>query len=109
MAESTGVHELKTWPEPFGAIVDGWKTFEFRKADRNYEEGDRVLLREWSPVTETYTGRELGAEVGYVLRAGTFGVPEGYCAFSLIDVEEVGPNTAFGRAALLAGNTKEGA
>ena len=35
--ESTGYHVLKTWPELFGAIVDGWKTFEWRKADRNFE------------------------------------------------------------------------
>lgn len=93
MAETTGFHELKTWPEAFGAIDDGWKTFEWRKADRNFEEGDRVLLREWDPTKETYTGRELSAEVGFVLRAPAFGVPEGYCAFSLIDVEDVGPHT----------------
>lgn len=106
--ESTGYHVLKTWPELFGAIVDGWKTFEWRKADRNFEEGDHVLLREWDPATEKYTGRELGAEVGFVLRAPAFGVPDGYVAFSLIDVDEVGPLTPFGRAAVRAGDTKGG-
>ena len=55
--ESTGYHVLKTWPELFGAIVDGWKTFEWRKADRNFEEGDHVLLREWDPATEKHQAR----------------------------------------------------
>lgn len=95
----TGIHELKTWPEAFGAIFDGWKTFEWRKVDRNFLEGDRVILREWDPTSETYTGRELGAEVGFVLRAPAFGVPAGFCVFSLIDVQEVGERTYYGRAA----------
>lgn len=100
--ESTGYHVLKTWPEPFSAIGNGWKTFEWRTTERNYQEGDRVLLREWDPATEKYTGRELGAEVGFVLRAPAFGVPEGYVVFSLIDVEDVGPFTFYGREALRA-------
>lgn len=87
--ESTGQHELKTWPEPFEAVVAGSKVFEFRKADRNFEEGDIVTLREWDSFTQRYTGRSISAEVGYVLRAPAFGVPKGYVVFSLLYVDDV--------------------
>lgn len=86
-ATATGFHELKTWPEPFEAVWSGDKLFEWRKADRNFVEGDRVRLREWDPKTSDYTGRELTADVGFVLRGPSpFGVPEGFCIFSLLDV-----------------------
>lgn len=82
----TGVHELKTWPDAFEAVASGDKTFEWRRSDRNFEPGDIVTLYEWDPTTEQYTGRSICADVGFVLRAPAFGVPEGYCVFSLIDV-----------------------
>lgn len=28
------IHELKTWPEPFSALMDGRKRFELRKGGR---------------------------------------------------------------------------
>lgn len=86
-ATITGIHELKTRPEPFDAVWSGDKLFEWRKADRNFVEGDRVRLREWDPETSDYTGRELTADVGFVLRGPSpFGVPDGFCIFSLLDV-----------------------
>jgi hypothetical protein len=42
-------HDLKTWPEPFAAVLSGAKRAEVRKADRNYSVGDTLVLREWSP------------------------------------------------------------
>lgn len=42
-------HELKTWPEPFAAMVDGRKAFEIRRDDRNFAVGDALLLREYEP------------------------------------------------------------
>jgi hypothetical protein len=89
----TGLHHLKTWPSAFNAVAAGDKTFEWRKTDRHFEEGDVVTLHEWNPETEQYTGRCVTADVGYVLRAPDFGVPEGYCAFSLIDVGDVSRST----------------
>ena len=61
------VHVLKTWPEYFQPICDGNKTFEKRKNDRDYKEGDRLLLQEWDPATREYTGREVWAVVTYIL------------------------------------------
>lgn len=61
-------HELKTWPEYFDRILDGTKTFELRKADRPFEVGDILYLREWSIDSWDYTGREIRVEVSYLLR-----------------------------------------
>lgn len=84
------VHHLKTWPEPFQAILDGRKTFEYRKDDRGFEKGDLLLLREWVPECDDqcpagrYTGREVRFRVDYMLRGPQFGIPEGYCIISLL-------------------------
>lgn len=54
-------HELKCWPQFYQPTTDGYKTFELRRADRDFEEGDILLLREWDPDSqEGYTGRENG-------------------------------------------------
>ena len=43
------VHELKTWPSYFHDVVTGQKTFEYRKNDRDFQQGDLLLLREFDP------------------------------------------------------------
>jgi hypothetical protein len=75
-------HDLKCWPVPFAAIASGRKTFEWRKDDRNFQEGDAVILREWRPETGSYTGARIECSISYVLR-GAFGVPDGFCIFNL--------------------------
>jgi len=59
--------EKKCWPEFFQAIVDGTKAFEIRLADVKYEPGDILVLREWDPLTEQHTGREIEKEITYVI------------------------------------------
>lgn len=84
-------HELKTLPEFFQAVIDGKKTFEVRKDDRNFKEGDVLRLREWNPlwkndpVTERYTGRYCYVLVNYVLRHFP-GLEPGYCVMSIIQI-----------------------
>jgi hypothetical protein len=82
--EVTGMtHHLKTWPPYFQAVADKRKTFEVRKADRPFSEGDSLYLQEWNPGTEDYTGREIFALISYVLPGGAFGIEEGYCVLGL--------------------------
>lgn len=52
-------HELKTWPLYYEAVANGSKTFELRKNDRKFAVGDLLVLREFNPDTEGYSGREL--------------------------------------------------
>ncbi len=59
-------HVLKTWPEYFQAVLDGRKLFEIREADRPFAAGDTLMLREYRPTFEDYTGREVRVEVIYV-------------------------------------------
>jgi hypothetical protein len=53
------IHDLKSWPEFFGPVLEGRKTFELRKNDRNFMVGDILWLREWEPRTAKYSGREI--------------------------------------------------
>ncbi|SDD27916.1 protein of unknown function [Paenibacillus sp. UNCCL117] len=59
-------HRLKTWPEYFQAVVDGSKTFEIRENDRDYQVGDNLLLLEWDPKVEKYTGDLISRKVTYM-------------------------------------------
>lgn len=77
------IHELKTWPEHFSAVNDGSKAFELRQDDRWFEVGDILHLREWSPDSGDYTGRQCSRRVTYLLRGGQFGLTEGHVAMSL--------------------------
>lgn len=79
-------HELKTWPMYFDAIVDGTKTFELRRADRDFTIGDTLWLREWQPdfKGDYYTGREVEVEVTYVLQdAAHFGLLNGFVCMGI--------------------------
>ena len=58
--------EKKVWPEYYERILSGEKTFEIRLNDFDCESGDILVLREWDPTDETYTGRSLEKEVTYV-------------------------------------------
>lgn len=60
----------KIWPEDFEAVVSGRKKFEFRLADFSVQEGDTLVLEEWNPATQQYTGRRLEKKVGYVQKFG---------------------------------------
>lgn len=61
-------HVLKTAPKFFDAVLQGVKPFEVRRNDRDYREGDVLVLREWYPGAHRYSGRELRRRVMYVLQ-----------------------------------------
>ena len=58
-------HELKTWKKLFSPLWEGTKNFELRKDDRNFENGDLLLLKEFDFQKGEYTGREISARVSY--------------------------------------------
>lgn len=65
--------EKKAWPELFEDVRIGKKKFDLRLADFDVNEGDVLVLREWDPETGTYTGREIGKTVTYVLKTRDLG------------------------------------
>jgi hypothetical protein len=75
-------HELKTIQPYFDECKKGNKKFEFRKNDRNFEVGDEVLLREYDPETDTYSGNAMRAKITYILNEFG-GLGSGYCVLSL--------------------------
>jgi ASC-1-like (ASCH) protein len=78
-------HRLKTWSEYFEAVLSGKKTFEIRKNDRGFQVNDLLLLQEYNPKTEEYTGRELLVEVTYIT---DFGQPDNQVVMSIAKVQE---------------------
>lgn len=76
-------HKLKTWPEPFDAIVAGLKPWEFRKNDRDYHVGDILHLMRYDPEAQEYTGQTLDMTVTYIMPGNMYGIPAGYVVMSL--------------------------
>jgi ASC-1-like (ASCH) protein len=60
------VIKKKIWPNIFELVKSGQKRFEVRLADFAIKEGDILILEEWNPETEAYTGRTIQKKVDYV-------------------------------------------
>lgn len=89
-------HDLKTWPEPFAAVVQGFKGFEVRKDDRGFAVGDMLKLREWDPSPAPWgprghTGKWIRCTVTYIARG--WGLPSDMVVMSLGDFEALGTDT----------------
>ena len=70
-------HSVKSWPQFFEATLSGTKFHDVRRVtDRDYKVGDRLRLREYDPITETYSGRELVVRITYITST------EALCALS---------------------------
>lgn len=81
------IHDLKIWPEPFRAVCEGRKRFEFRLDDRRFAEGDRLRLQEWNPATGLFTGVEWTGFITYASWGPSFGIPVGYVVLSIEHAE----------------------
>lgn len=53
----------KIWPEYFDDVASGKKKFELRLNDFDVKEGDVLILEEWDPKKEKYTGRKTEKKV----------------------------------------------
>jgi hypothetical protein len=86
MGDEPREHVLKTWPCYFKDVYAEIKKFELRKDDRNFRVGDLLILREWSPQTERFTGRECIRRVVYKVSEGPLpikGLLEEYCILGI--------------------------
>lgn len=60
----TITHSLKILPQYFAAVLSGRKTFEIRKNDRRFHEGDLIVLREWNG--KEFTGKVVSKKITYI-------------------------------------------
>jgi hypothetical protein len=75
-------HELKTINPYFQLVWDGKKTFELRKNDRNFKQGDYLRLMEYGK--GGWTGRECNFEIEYILKdCPEFGLMDGFVIIQL--------------------------
>lgn len=58
----------KIWPEYFDLVSSGKKKFEMRLNDFDVKEGDTLILEEWDPKTNEYTGRKIEKKVSFILK-----------------------------------------
>lgn len=83
--QGTGkVHYIKCETEYFNDVVDGYKSFELRKNDRDYKPGDDIVLREYDKELNEITGRECRVSIIYMLEDYP-GIEPGYC---ILGIEE---------------------
>lgn len=62
------IHHLKTFPAFFEATARHEKLFEIRNnCDRGFQKGDTVILYEYDQINDRTTGREIMANITYVL------------------------------------------
>lgn len=87
------VHQLKCWPKFFDAIADGRKRHDLRRVgDRDFRVGDRMILREYAPEQDAYTGRHQVVEISYITSAdepcalSEQALHEAFCILSIVPV-----------------------
>lgn len=66
--ENSMLHELKIHPEHFIEVYLNNKKIELRKNDRNFLKGDLLLLKEYNPDTQSYTGKSVVRIITHVLK-----------------------------------------
>ena len=75
-------HKLKILPEYFMQLALNKKKFELRKDDRNYKEGDTLMLKEWNG--KGYTGSYATRIITHILRdCPEYGLKKGYVILSI--------------------------
>ena len=85
-------HDLKTDPAVFQAVWEGRKDFEIRRNDRDFNNGELLLLRETTydgyamaklGKKLSYTGRWILVRVKYIHRGPIYGLENGWVIMSL--------------------------
>ena len=78
-------HYLKTVQPFFNHVMYSNKGFEVRKHDRDFKVGDIVVLEEYDPESNSYSGYKTSRHIMYILRHGDYpeGIQQGYCVLGL--------------------------
>ena len=88
-------HKIKILLEYANAILEGRKSFEIRKNDRDYKEGDLITFNviekdDKGNIKEipSHLLTKRTYQITYVLESKDFpeGIPLGYCVFSIKDI-----------------------
>ena len=74
---------LKVHMKQFDAVRRGAKTHEVRMTDVDYRAGDMLILREFDPYHNNYTGKCIETQITYVTKGGRGGLPSNLCVMSL--------------------------
>lgn len=80
LENKTKVHTIKLAKMYYEDVKSGKKSFELRKNDRGYKQGDILRMLEYAE--GEWTGREMVVEVTYLLEDYA-GLEEGYCIMAL--------------------------
>jgi hypothetical protein len=76
-------HNLKSWTEAFEAVIGGGKRHEFRLNDRDFANGDELVLQEYDPAEGSYLGRSLRVKVTHIDLGPSWEIPKDYCVMSI--------------------------
>ncbi len=79
---------LKTWPKFFNATALKQKSFEVRRADRDFQPMDSLKLEEFDPDKGKYTGRYIYVVILAIYR-DIPGLLADYCAMEVRRITEV--------------------
>lgn len=82
-------HELKIWPSFFEKVLSGEKAFEIRRNDRDFAEGDRIVLQEYDPSRShavRRTGRVWKGTIGYLTN---YEQKPGFVVFAILEDAEI--------------------
>lgn len=77
------LHEVKTLPEHFQAVLSGDKTAEIRINDRDYKVEDTLILKEWKPDIG-FTRCHIATTITHIIDDKQDGIEEGFVMLSFV-------------------------
>lgn len=77
------IHELKSHPIPFRDVINGIKKYEIRVDDRDFRVGDVLMLLEWFPDLQKYSGATVSCGVLHKTPGGAWGLPPEICVLGI--------------------------
>lgn len=78
-------HYLKIWKPHFDDVKTGAKKCEVRLNDRDFSVGDILVLQEFNPLDNSYSGNEVEKKITHILsgKNSDFGIKPNYVVMSV--------------------------